>query len=169
MIGLSAFVRPELAFDLESVANQRELFEAVADRIVECRLGSDREAIVAAFCAREQICSTGVGHGVAIPHASTAAATDIAVAVVRLRVPLEWHSRDRQPVNLAIAICSPPAMREHYLQVLSALARVLHESTVRALVLKASSPSEAAGIIAGCAEEDDESEEKQPPPDTSLV
>lgn len=161
MISLGTVIRPELAFDLESASSQQELFKAVAERLTTHRLVRDPEAIVAAFCAREAICSTGVGHGVAIPHASSEAATGIAVVVVRLGVPLEWHARDQQPVNLAVAICSPPAMRESYLQVLSALARALHESGLRSLVLKADSPAEAAGIIAGCAEEPGEPEEKR--------
>ncbi|MEO0073320.1 MAG: PTS sugar transporter subunit IIA [candidate division WOR-3 bacterium] len=162
MISLSSFIKPGLAFDLESAGSQQELFRAVADRLIEYGLGNDREALVEAFTAREAICSTGVGHGVAIPHASTEAAADIAVTVVRLHAPLEWHARDHQPVNLVVAICSPPTMRDRYLQVLSALARALHVCNVRSLVLGASSPAEAAGIIAGCAEESGEPEEKQP-------
>ncbi|MBM3314296.1 PTS sugar transporter subunit IIA [candidate division WOR-3 bacterium] len=160
MISLGSFVRPELAFDLGSASSQRKLFETVADRLIAHGLAHDREALVAAFADREQVCSTGVGHGVALPHASTEAAARIAVAVVRLRTPLDWRARDGAPVNLAVAIASPPGLRGRYLQVLSALARALHDETVRRLALGAGTPAQAAGVIANCAQQREESEER---------
>jgi mannitol/fructose-specific phosphotransferase system IIA component (Ntr-type) len=160
MISLSAFVRPELALDLPAVGSRRALFELLADRMLERGIATDRDELVEAFLRREEACSTGVGHGVALPHASTASARRVAVVVARLAAPVDWQARDGEPVRLALAIASPPELRALYLQVLSSLARALHDESIRGLVLDAASPQQAAEIIANCAQERDESEEK---------
>jgi len=151
MDDLTAHVVPELAFDVTAAGSQRELFELIAARFCANRPAACVATIVDCFERREGICSTGVGHGVALPHAATAAVDDILVVVVRIAVPMEWHARDRLPVRLAVAIVSPPRLYARYLKVLAALARALHEPEVRNRTLAAATPAAAAEFIAAAA------------------
>jgi len=152
MVSLAAFVHPELAFDAPALRSQRRLFELIAERLAQNRVVANPAALVPEFQKREQLCSTGVGHGVALPHATTGAIDRIVVVVCRLKSPLNWQARDGIPVNLVAAIVSPPAMYALYLKVLAVLARVLHEETVRQQVLGAETAAAAARIIATSAQ-----------------
>lgn len=158
-MNLSEIVLPELAFDAPPVAGQDELFNLIATRLLEARIATDLDPLVAGFRKREELCSTGVGHGVAIPHSATSVVDQIVVVVVRLNPALDWHARDNQPVNLVIALISPPSLYSVYLQVLAALARALHLESVRRLALDATSPKEAASIIAKIAQQQEEGTE----------
>lgn len=159
MISLSAFVRPELAIDAPPAATREEVFALLAERMVGFGLASDSEDLVTAFIRREAVCSTGVGHGVALPHASTPSARRVSATVMRLAAPVDWQARDGEPVRLVVAIASPPDLRSLYLQVLAALARALHDEPIRTAVLDAATPARAAEIIANCGQERDSSEE----------
>lgn len=145
-----------LAFDVAGVVSQRELFELIADRLCASRPVDCRPVLIECFEKREGICSTGVGHGVALPHAATAAVDDIFVVVVRIAVPLEWHARDGAPIRLAVAIVSPPRLYARYLKVLAALARALHDPDVRERALAAATPAAAAEVIAAACSRADE-------------
>ncbi|MEO0085150.1 MAG: PTS sugar transporter subunit IIA [candidate division WOR-3 bacterium] len=146
-------VVPELAFDVTGSVSQRELFELIAARLCANRPIECRPAIIECFEKREGICSTGVGHGVALPHAATTAVDEILVVVVRIAAPLEWCSRDGVPVSLAVAIVSPPRLYARYLKVLAALARALHVPEVRDRALNAATPAAAAQVIAAAVRE----------------
>ncbi|MEO0080533.1 MAG: PTS sugar transporter subunit IIA [candidate division WOR-3 bacterium] len=153
MISLAPFVRPELAFDVPAVRSQHRLFEVIAEHLARHHIVSNQSALVQQFEKREQLCSTGVGHGVALPHAQTEAVDRIVVVVCRLRHPLNWQSRDGEPVRLVVAIVSPPNLCALYLKVLAVLARALHEETVRNQALLAETPVRAAEVIAASAQE----------------
>lgn len=146
-------VVPELAFDVTGVVSQRELFEMIAVRICATRPAECLPAMIECFEKRESICSTGVGHGVALPHAATAAVDEIFVVVVRVAEPLDWRARDGAPVRLAVAIVSPPRLYARYLRVLAALARALHDPEVRDRALNAATPAAAAQVIAAAVRE----------------
>ncbi|MEO0079478.1 MAG: PTS sugar transporter subunit IIA, partial [candidate division WOR-3 bacterium] len=74
------------------------------------------------------------------------------VVVCRLKNPLNWQSRDGEPVRLVVAIVSPPSLCALYLKVLAVLARALHEETVRSQALMVETAARAAEIIANSAQ-----------------
>jgi len=147
-MNLSEILLPELAFDAPPVTSQGQLFDLIASRLLEAKIAQDSYSLIAGFCKREKLCSTAVGHGVAIPHSCTSAVDRIIIVIIRLKTAVDWRARDNQPVNLVVALISPPSLYSVYLQVLATLARVLRLESVRRLVLDAPSPAEAAKIIA---------------------
>ncbi|MGQ9707723.1 MAG: PTS sugar transporter subunit IIA [bacterium] len=159
MIDLSDVVIPELAFDAPPVGSQEQLFDLIADRLLAFRIATDQNSLIEGFRKREELCSTGVGHGVALPHSASNVVERIFVVVVRLNPALDWHARDNEPVNLVVALVSPPSLYSVYLQVLAALARALHIESVRRFALDAPSAAEAAKIIARIAQEQKEGSE----------
>ncbi|MCL6466108.1 MAG: PTS sugar transporter subunit IIA [candidate division WOR-3 bacterium] len=156
MMNLFEFVIPELAFDAPPIGSQEQLFDLIADRLLEAGITRDHNEVIEGFRKREELCSTGVGHGVAIPHSATPSLDRIVVVVVRLNNPIDWHARDNEPVNLVVALVSPPSMYSLYLQVLATLARALHLAPVRQLALTAPTAADAARLIAQSAQQQEE-------------
>ncbi len=147
MLKLNQFVRPELSFDAPDVAGPEELFGLVAARLVEHGVPVEREKLVAELLSRERQGSTGVGHGIALPHVMLDGLDRIVVAVVRLSSPLEWDAVDGEPVRLLVVILAPLSERDEYLKVLAEVARSLNQPAVRDRALKARDAAHAARVI----------------------
>ncbi|MGQ9678026.1 MAG: PTS sugar transporter subunit IIA [bacterium] len=158
-MNISEYVLPELAFDAPPVSSQEQLFDLVADRLLETGIAVAPDEVIEGFIKRESLCSTGVGHGVAIPHSVSPNLDRIMAVVVRLNPPIDWHARDNEPVNLVVALISSPSMYSVYLQLLATLARALHLAAIRKLALTAPTAADAARIIARSAQLQGESGE----------
>jgi len=85
---------------------------------------SDCDALREAMLMRERTMTTGLGHGVAVPHASLDAVSEIIVAAATLATPLEFESLDMQPVSVIFAIACPRARGKEYMELLSQIARM---------------------------------------------
>lgn len=148
MIHLEDYVRPDLAFDLSEAPSREEVLTACADRVAEAGVVSDRRTLLAELAKREELGSTGIGHGIALAHTSLETVRELTVVVCRLTRPVDWQSVDGEPVTLALVIVAPADQRPLYLQVLAELARALNLEEVRSRARKAGSASRAAEIIA---------------------
>ena len=102
------------------------------------------ERLEEAVWAREAVYSTGLGHGFAIPHCKTDAATDDSIAILRLRQPVEWGSLDGAPVRMVILLATRESAGGGHMQVFSRLARRLMHQSFRESLLAAQDP---AGIL----------------------
>lgn len=102
------------------------------------------ERLEEAVWAREAVYSTGLGHGLAIPHSKTDAVTDDSIAILRLRQPVEWGSLDGAPVRMVILLATRESAGSGHMQVLSQLARRLMHRSFREGLLAA---QDAAGIL----------------------
>lgn len=102
---------------------------------------------------REQLGSTGIGHGVAIPHCRSNASRDARAAFLRLGRPVDFMASDGQPVDLVFAMSVPEDLAQEHLQTLSELAVRFSDAafrdalrtapdvaTLQALLLEAAAP-----------------------------
>lgn len=80
---------------------------------------------------REQLGSTGIGHGVAIPHCRTAALHEPRAAFLRLSAPIDFAARDGERVDLVFAMSVPENMAQDHLQTLSELAELFASPAFR--------------------------------------
>lgn len=80
---------------------------------------------------REQLGSTGIGHGVAIPHCRTAALHEPRAAFLRLSAPIDFAARDGEWVDLVFAMSVPENMAQDHLQTLSELAELFASAEFR--------------------------------------
>ncbi len=147
MLKLTRFVRPELSFDAPDVTTSEELFGLVAARLIEHGIKVDREKLVAELLSRERQGSTGVGHGIALPHVMLPELDETIVVVVRLRSPLDWDAVDNEPIRLLVVILAPAGEQDEYLKVLAEVARSLNHPLVRDRTIKARSAADAARVI----------------------
>jgi len=115
----------DIILDLDA-PTKRGLLETLADKAAP-RLGLPREEILKALQAREALGSTGLGRGVALPHARLKGETQPVMLFARLRKPIDYEARDEEPVDLVILVLWPEAEAEGFLPALSDTCRALRE------------------------------------------
>ena len=81
--------------------------------------------------ARERLGSTGLGHGVAIPHGRIKGLKNPLAAVIRLGQPIPFDAPDDEPVNLLIFLLVPEAATQRHLEILSEIAELLSDRDLR--------------------------------------
>ncbi|MCI5051921.1 MAG: PTS sugar transporter subunit IIA [Simkaniaceae bacterium] len=102
------------------------------DEVLKEMVNSNEE-FLKALLTREAIVSTGIGMGVAIPHAKLESFDDffISIGIVKETQGIEWDSLDGFPVRLIFMIGGPPDRQEEYLKILSALTTLIRDDTLR--------------------------------------
>ena len=120
-----------------SAANKRKALAVIAE-IAGRNLGLDAGEVLSALTEREQAGSTGVGHGVAAPHARLEGLTKMRGVFVRLEQPVEFDSVDDQPVDLMFALFAPKdgSGVEHQ-RALARVSRLLRQAGLREQLRKA--------------------------------
>jgi PTS system nitrogen regulatory IIA component len=90
-----------------------------------------RATVTDNLMARERLGSTGLGHGVAIPHGRIKGLKHPLAAVVRLNQPIAFEAPDDIPVNLLIILLVPEAATQQHLEILSEIAEMLSDQELR--------------------------------------
>jgi nitrogen PTS system EIIA component len=112
------------------VANKHELLEDLARRAAP--LGHlDREIVLRALLNREALGCTGIGLGVAIPHARFRSLKKTLALFAHLARPIDYRAVDGRPVDLVFLLIGPEPAPRRYLDNLVSVARALRDSTVR--------------------------------------
>lgn len=91
----------------------------------------DRPSVLAALKQREETMSTGIGFGIAIPHASSDCVTDVVAGFGRSQAGIEFDSLDSQPVHFIVLFIVPRDQFQTHLRTLAAIAKFLNDRTVR--------------------------------------
>ncbi|WP_046178690.1 PTS fructose transporter subunit IIABC [Domibacillus tundrae] len=130
-----------IIMDLSATDKASVIDELVAKLDQAGRL-NDRSAYKEAILAREAQSTTGVGEGIAIPHAKTAAVKTPAVAFGRVKNGIDYDSLDGQPSNLFFMIAAPDGANEAHLEALSSLSGFLMDSGFRDELLNARDENE---------------------------
>jgi PTS system nitrogen regulatory IIA component len=113
------------------VSGKKRLLERVAAMLAEGTGGTVERAIFDTLCGRERLGSTGLGHGVAIPHARSARALNAAGAFLRLAEPIDFGAPDGVPVDLVFAVVVPDHFAQQHLLLLAQLAEMFGDADFR--------------------------------------
>lgn len=105
--------------------------------------------------ARERLGSTGLGHGVAIPHGRFNDLTQTIAILVRFAQPVDYDAVDGEPVDLAVALMVPEHSTEEHLQLLATLAEMFSDGQMRGALRQAATPQQIATLISGWQPHDD--------------
>ncbi len=100
-----------------------------------------------ALMEREAVSATGVGHGVAIPHAQMAGLDRVRGVFVRLRPAIDFGAIDDEPVDLLFALISPPECGSDHLRALARVARSLRSGELRERLRHASTPDSVRALL----------------------
>jgi len=111
------------------ITDKRQLFEVLAQKAAE-RTGLTASEIVDALVAREELGSTGLGNGIAIPHGKLKGLDGVVAVFARLDEPIEFDSVDDQPVDLVMLLLAPVGAGADHLKALSRVARMLRTESV---------------------------------------
>lgn len=117
-----------------SVTSKKRLFEQ-AGLLFENNFGIERGKVFDSLFARERLGSTGLGEGVAIPHGRIKGLKDTLAALVRLAEPIPFDAPDNQPVRLLVFLLVPEHASEEHLELLSELAELLSDRSIRESLL----------------------------------
>jgi len=128
-------------------ANKEELIEGLLDVLAAEGVLSSREWARQAVLQREQTRTTGIGHGLALPHGKTAAVEDIVMAMGRTDEPVDFASVDARPVRLVILLLSPPDRTGLHIQALARISRLVSAEPLRRRLLDADSAREICDLI----------------------
>ncbi len=115
------------------VTSKKRVFEH-AGLLFENSLGISRGKIFDALLARERLGSTGLGHGVAIPHGRIEGLKEAAGAFIRTRTPIPFEAPDTNPVNLIFVLLVPEKATDQHLQILSELAQMFSDREIRSVL-----------------------------------
>ncbi|MEK4747732.1 PTS fructose transporter subunit IIA [Niallia circulans] len=108
---------------------------------------TDRETYKQAILKREEQSTTGIGEGIAIPHAKTSAVKTAAIAFGRSSSGVDYESLDGQPANLFFMIAAPDGANNTHLEALSRLSTLLLKEEVRSKLLTAATKQDVISII----------------------
>ena len=108
---------------------------------------ADQENVLAALRAREETMSTGIGFGIAIPHASADRVNEVVAAFGRSSVGIEFDSLDGLPVKFIVLFIVPKDQFQTHLRTLAAIAKFLNDRSVREHLGTAANPQEILSIF----------------------
>ncbi|MFY2510222.1 PTS IIA-like nitrogen regulatory protein PtsN [Vibrio pectenicida] len=126
--------------------SKKRALEMISE-IVALRTGQNPTDLFECMLSREKVGSTGIGNGIAIPHARMQS-TDKAVAVLlQCKSPIEFDSIDNRPVDLLFALLVPDAQCKEHLKTLSNMAERLSDKQILKQLRKAKSDQELYNIM----------------------
>ena len=131
MIDLSRHLADDRVIDLAALTKDDALDELTRTFEHAPEVSSTR-ALLDALLQRERIVSTGVGLGVAVPHAKIDGISDFVVAYERSRAGIPFDAIDDAPVHHIVVIAGPPDQQQRYLQFLATITLRLKRADVRA-------------------------------------
>ena len=132
---------PDLVTFIDEPRSRDEVLHILVDQLYEKGKISNKAAFFDAIINRENIVSTGIGLGVAIPHAKLEEFDQFFVAVAVLpKKGVDWDSIDHAPVRVVFLIGGPVDRQTEYLQILSNITQTIKDEEVRNRLLHAHSP-----------------------------
>ena len=130
-----------------ALSSKKRLFEQ-AGLLFENQYGVARSLVFDSLFARERLGSTGLGQGVAIPHGRIKGLKEARGAFLRLAQPVPFDAPDGNPVNLVFVLLVPEKATEKHLQILSELAQMFSDKSLRELMARAADAEALYQLIA---------------------
>jgi PTS system nitrogen regulatory IIA component len=143
---IAKFLRPGAVRVLGTASSKKRLFHELAEA-AEVTYGIAATAVFDGLQERESLGPTGVGHGVALPHARLEGIGGIAAMFVRLERPMEFDSVDRQPVDLVFALLAPKDSGVEHLKALALISRTMRDPAVVAKLRANTAPATLHAIL----------------------
>lgn len=130
------------------VDSKEEVFRSLADVLNKEGRLNDEEKYIENVEKREQLTTTGIGFGIAIPHGKTDAVKDVSVVIGRLKHPVDWNAMDNKPVKMVFQIAVPESSKgDEHLRLLSQLSRQLIHPEFREEMLKAQNEDDVLQLL----------------------
>ena len=136
---ISDYMDPKLVAFL-NVNSQSEALTKLVEQVFAAGKLEDKESFLQAIIEREKIVSTGIGMGVAIPHAKLPHFDHFFIVIGILQKPVDWNALDQAPVRLIFMIGGPDDKQTEYLQILSNLTQSIKDEKKRKKIINLNNP-----------------------------
>jgi PTS system nitrogen regulatory IIA component len=145
-MNLSTILKPDAVKVLSSCTSKKRLFHDLSE-LAEGSYGFDASDVIDALIERESLGPTGVGHGIALPHARMKNVERVCGIFLRLEKPIDFDSVDRQPVDLVFALLAPESAGVEHLKALALVSRTMRDADMRAKLRANSDPDTLYSIL----------------------
>lgn len=142
----SKLLKPEAVKVLTSASSKKRLMQDISD-LCEQAYDLNSDLVLDALLEREALGPTGVGHGIALPHARLDGLESVVGVFVLLDKPIDFGSVDRQPVDIAFALFAPEEAGVDHLKALALVSRTLRDSSVCAKLRSNHNPATLYTIL----------------------
>ncbi len=132
--------------NLES-EDKDEVFAEMVEMLVRAGRLEDRATALEAIRSREEMATTGIGNGVAVPHGKTAAVDELTAALGISKTGIEYEATDDEPVYVLFLVLAEPNNPGPHVECLGEVARLLQVQGFAERLRRAESPDEALAII----------------------
>jgi nitrogen PTS system EIIA component len=134
-----------VVLDIDAGSKKR-VFEQVG-LLFENHQNIGRALVFDSLFARERLGSTGLGHGIAIPHGRIKGLKEATAAFVRTRAPIPFDAPDDKPVSLIFILLVPEKATDLHLQILSELAQMFSDRAVREALMASPTADDAHRLL----------------------
>lgn len=148
---ISEYLHEQLIVFLDA-RDRNEALQSLVDALDHAGKITEKQTFYDAILEREKIVSTGVGLGVAIPHAKLEGYTTffIAIGIQNKGAGIEWNALDGALVKIIFMIGGPENRQMDYLKILSALTTALRDPKRRKAILSSKTPKEILHLFENC-------------------
>jgi len=143
---ISSLLQPNAVRVLSHVTSKKRLFQDLGD-IAQIVYGLNASTTLDALQERESLGPTGVGHGVALPHARLHGLDRVVGIFLKLEKPLDFDAVDRQPVDLVFALFAPKDSGVEHLKALALVSRTMRDAGTCAKLRANSDPAALHGVL----------------------
>lgn len=152
-MNLSEILSPEcISLDIQG-STKPSIIEEMAQLATQSGLVSNKEALVEALMTRERIQTTGIGNGMAIPHATAEGVRGLVLSLGISRSGIDFEALNGKPVHLIFMLAGEPRLQTSFLSILSKISRFFRKASFRNEVINAKSPGEILALIRAREEE----------------
>lgn len=129
--------------------DKRGVIDELVDLLAAAGRADDPDSLKEAVWTREQTRTTGIGHGLAIPHGKCAGMDRLAMAIGKPAEPMDFEAIDGQPVKLVVLLASPPDRTSDHIQALARVSRLMTMEDFRSSIYAAQSGEEIYELLKG--------------------
>jgi len=130
-VQLQEFVSSDLVAIDVAAPDKQQLLTRLVDLLLESGRVRDRDALMRELVKREQVMSTGIGGGIAIPHALTNDIESLTIVFARTAAPIDFQAMDAQPVDLVFMLVGPKSAASLYVKLLARVSRLLQNEAFK--------------------------------------
>jgi len=130
-----------------NASDKKCVIDELVDVLAEAGKIADPEAVKNVVWAREQSRTTGIGHGLAIPHGKSESVKELAMAIGKPPEPIDFASIDQKPVRLVVLLASPPDRTSEHIQALARISKLMTDEEFRERIYDAAAAQEIYDLL----------------------
>ncbi|SEQ26994.1 PTS system, nitrogen regulatory IIA component [Ectothiorhodospira magna] len=146
-MNIGDLLAPERVTCLPDVSSKKRVLEMLGEMLASHLPRLTQGEIFDSLLARERLGSTGLGHGVAIPHGRLAGADTACAALIKLERGVDYDAPDSEPVDILFALVVPAECTDEHLQILALLARLFSDPETLAQLRSAKGAEDLLALV----------------------